>query len=399
MRQYPSFLLRLLPAYLLSLATLPLHSQGDGSPVDSRIALFETEFLSEYEQLVERIFKANERELDLKYYQALDRVLDNAVKAARLEEAIAIREEKKRIDEATGVPAVDEPTDPAVLKQVRATYRIEHQKLEAERDLSTRPVVANHDSRLETYQTLLTTEGKLDDALKVKEARGNAAAVLQNRGASKGASPSLPSTTAPTPLGVADQGEGWHEIFNGIDLTSWKPHRTQRSFQIADGVLSARKESKDPDRLYFEGDVAVPELLKNFEMKMTIKADAESNSGIYFHTIGRTDDEKGNPETGLEISLMKGKGVIQYPTGSIHGQGPRRPSQVNQADWFDLRFRVEGQKVTVWINDKFYYEQVAPLAGSSKTRGIQPEGGRIAVQAMSTEGAFHFKSIAVKVLK
>mgnify|MGYP000979680639 FL=1 len=180
---------------------------------------------------------------------------------------------------------------------------------------------------------------------------------------------------------------------------TWKPHRTPRSFQVSDGVLSTKKESKDPDRLFFAGDVAVPEQLKNFEMKLTIKADAEANSGIYFHTIGRSDDDNGNPETGLEISLMKGKGVIQYPTGSIHGQGPRRPSPVNQADWFDLRFRVENQKVSVWINDEFYYEQVAPFAGSSKTRGIQPEGGRIAIQAMSTEGAFHFKRIAVKVLE
>ncbi len=399
MSQTSSLFLRILPAFLPSLATLPLHSQEAGSLVDSRIAHFEAELLTEYEENVDRLFKANLRELDSKYSQALDRVLDQSVKAAKLDEAIAIREEKKRIDEATGVPTVDSPTDPQLLKQVRTTYRIERQKLEAEQENSAGPVLANHDTRLEAYQTLLTTEGKLDDALKVKEARGNASTLLESRRASKGGIAAPLSTTAPATSGAADQGEGWHEIFNGIDLTSWKPHRTPRSFQIADGIISAKKESKEPDRLYFEGDVSVPEILKNFEMKVTIKADAEANSGIYFHTIGRSDDDNGNPETGLEIGLMKGKGVIQYPTGSIHGQGPRRPFQVNQADWFDLRFRVVDQNVTVWINDKIYYEQVAPLAGSSKTRGIQPEGGRIAIQAMSTEGAFHFKRIAVKVLK
>src|SRR5690606_33137107 len=151
-----------------------------------------------------------------------------------------------------------------------------------------------------------------------------------------------------------------------------------------------------PDMLFFEGDVVVPRQLKNFEMLLTLKADGEANSGICFHTVGRADDHRGNLESGLEISLMKAKTFVNYPTGSLYGQGRRNPSRVNQADWFDLRFRVEGQKVTVWINGKFYYDEMAPLAGSSKTRGLQVEGGRIAIQAMSKEGAYHFKRIAVK---
>lgn len=488
----------LLSVSLLSLLTLPLHSQEGGSLVGSRIALLEAEFLSEYEQLVERVFKDNERELDLKYYQALDRILDLAVKAARLEEAIAIREEKKRIDEATGVPTVDSPTDPESLKQVRATYRIQRQKLEAERDLTAGPVFANHDENLAAYQTLLTTEGKLDDALKVKEARGNAAAVLERRQDSKVGSsvsftewlatvkfenlpakrtysldgenwlvyqhetgqsyrypvvrldentrtivwrfgdgtqrtltvdegmkiafqddlsrfsvipqagvggaqpmsttPASPTTTTPA-SSSADKGEGWHEIFNGRDLSSWKPMRTSRSFQVADGVLSAKRESKEPDYLIFEGNVAVPEVLRNFEMEITIKSDSEANSGVYFHLVGRTEDRNGNPENGLELSLIKRKGAIQFPTGAIHGEGPQRAFDVNQADWFDLRFRVEGQKVTVWINGTMYYERTVPLASSTKSFGIQPDGGRIAIQALSTEGAYHFKRIAVRVLE
>ncbi len=400
MKSTPSRLSQILSVCLLFPAIMPLHAQEGGSLVGSRISLFEAEFLSEYEQGVERVFKANERELDLKYYQALDRILDQAVKTAKLDEAIAIREEKKRIDEATGVPTTDGPTDPAPLKQVRATYRIERQKLEAARELATGPVLANHDSRLEGYQTLLTTEGKLDDALKVKQARANAAAVLQAHKGIKVEPPMAKAAPAPAAAAPPVTDDGWHEIFNGVDLTSWKPMRTPRSFPVKDGILSARRESRDADYLFFDGDLVVPKQLKNFEMLLTLKGDAEVNSGIWFHLVGRAENRRGFLETGLEINLAKGR-FVKYPTGSLYvagGQGRREPP-VNQADWFDLRFRVKGQKVTVWINDRLYYEQTAPLAGSSKTRGLQPDGGRLAIQANSEEGAFHFKRIAIKVLE
>jgi hypothetical protein len=77
---------------MFSLPIPPLHSREGASLVDSRIALLEAEFLSEHEQLVERVFKTNKRELDLNCHEALDRVPDQAVK---LKEAIAIRDEKK----------------------------------------------------------------------------------------------------------------------------------------------------------------------------------------------------------------------------------------------------------------------------------------------------------------
>jgi hypothetical protein len=170
-----------LPAIVLCTVflTVPAFSQstevssGGRGEVEQRIGLIQYQYREARKETIDRLFEEKLRQLDLGYLQALDRELENTIKAGRLEDALAVRKEKETIAEASGVPASDDPGTPAEIATLRATYRAEHRKLEAERKLGLAPLAEKLAADLAAYQTLLTREGRLDDALMVKAAREN----------------------------------------------------------------------------------------------------------------------------------------------------------------------------------------------------------------------------------
>jgi hypothetical protein len=379
--------IRLLMLFVVALlAPLSVRAQApvpDG--IDRRLALYDAELVVAFEEGASKLFKEKVRDLDLKYFQAIDRALESATRAGLLEDALAIRDEKVRFAEASGVPAIDAAADPAALSQLRATYRTQLKKLEAERDLAAAPLLAEHDAKLEAYQTLLTTEGKLDEALKVKAARGKAAVKL-----------AVPQTT-PGAEGASGDGEaGWQVVFDGGDIKNWKPKNSLRNFPVNDGVLAAQIANEGADVLFFKGLADVPAILKNFELKATVRSDPEANSGFYFHLDG--EDFERFPTTGMEVSLHCGAKPVKYPTGSIYGETEMKGSTVNQADWFEIHFKVVDRVVTVSINGEPYLEHLGALSTGPGTKGILADGGRLAIQANSRDGAFYFQRISIKPL-
>lgn len=373
-------------SFVFLTSPVPLSAQTGAVPgvVDRQIELYEAELAVAYAEGVEKAFQAKVRDLDLKYFQAVDRALEAATRAAQLEEALAIREEKKRFEEQSGVPAGDAPGDPTALVQLRATYRTQIQKLEAERDLAAAPLFTAHDAKLEAYQTLLTTEGKLDDALKVKAARAEVAKRLASGAAGSSSG--------------EEEEEGWQVIFDGGSLDLWKPRGTIRNFQIIDGCLVAKLDTVEADYLFFRGTPSVPEKLKDFELKATVRGEVDGNSGFYFHINGRAVRPAGHPLSGVEVSLYYGDKSNKAPTGALYDYTPRTPAALNQSDWFEIHFKVVDRVVTVFLNGEPFLEELVPAATGPDTKGIQAEGGQLAIQANSKDGAYHFQKISIKPL-
>lgn len=97
--------------------------------------------------------------------------MEQATKSGRLDEAVALRDEIKRVKEEGASPK--KKTDgsaPAVMK-LRAIYEQQLAKLANERTKSAKPLVAKFAAALAAHQDELTKGGQLDDALAVKAYR------------------------------------------------------------------------------------------------------------------------------------------------------------------------------------------------------------------------------------
>lgn len=368
---------------VLIFASLTLPAGAQVTPpteVDRQLAVLDAGLAADYEAKIGASHKARVQDLDLKYSLALKRALETATQSGQLDEALAIREEKKKFDEESFVPASDAPGDPPALIQLRATYRTQLQKFSDERDLAAVPIRAAHDAKLEAYQTQLTREGRLDDALKVKAVREKLA-------------------TAPVPAGAGSSAdEGWQVVFDGTSLDRWRFDGSSRNFALENGVVLAKRVSDDPGYLYFKGSPTLPEKLKNFELRARLRGENEANSGIYFHINGRAKIPSGHPATGVEVSLYRGSKPYKFPTGALHGFTEMPAPALDESQWYELRFRVIDQTVTVWLDGKVYLEQSVPIAPGDNEKGIQPEGGLLAIQANSTEGGYFFEKIEIKPL-
>jgi formylglycine-generating enzyme required for sulfatase activity len=112
--------------------------------------------------------------LDKNYSAALERALAAATSAGKLEDAIALRAEKQRLEKGGILPTDQEEgllSNAPVLKELRKTYRATAVQHEAVRNNILNTLYDKYDQALAGFQTDLTKAGKLDDALRVKTVR------------------------------------------------------------------------------------------------------------------------------------------------------------------------------------------------------------------------------------
>jgi hypothetical protein len=108
--------------------------------------------------------------LEEKYRTALQRQLDRAVEAGKLEEAVDLKRELERVNDSQPLPEADEGVHEEVRK-LRKTYRDQLAEIERERLELTKPIRRVFDRDLEALQRDLTRAGQLEEALKVKMTR------------------------------------------------------------------------------------------------------------------------------------------------------------------------------------------------------------------------------------
>lgn len=110
------------------------------------------------------------KNLDTQYTAALDRALEVATQTGNLDNALALRAEKKRLADKAPLPAADTPT-PEPLNALRLTYRTSLSQLTTQRDQRLHPLREKYLQALQTYQDELTRAQNLDAALIVKNFR------------------------------------------------------------------------------------------------------------------------------------------------------------------------------------------------------------------------------------
>lgn len=124
-----------------------------------------------YESAVTRqagpAFSAAVKALDAKYLTALDRLTTAATQASKLDEAISLRDEKKRVTEVLPLPETDADA-PESLRPLRGIYREQLAAIIAARAKASAPLTERYLEELTRLQTDRTKAGALEDAIAVK---------------------------------------------------------------------------------------------------------------------------------------------------------------------------------------------------------------------------------------
>lgn len=211
-------------------------------PVSAKLADLGAKFQAAFERHAGADYKAQVAKLNTGYVTALDRALATASKAGNLDEAVVLREEKERITSGKGLPPEDLDTLPESLKKLRGTWRGAEAGYAKQRNTLAAPLFDAYDKALDAFQTELTKQNKIDDALRVKTARDE---LVQRRSSIAPAAVETPApakTTMPTPAAstTVEASSSWRKAAEWI-LGVGGEIRIRRS----DGGQLTLKDAKD----------------------------------------------------------------------------------------------------------------------------------------------------------
>jgi len=163
---------------LLAVIVSAIGPTANGQTSES-LKTIENQFFDSFQLQVEEGHFARVAELDGRYLLALERALQGATQANRLQEALGLRGELDRVKGREALPDTDEGVD-AALGRLRSAYREQLAKLNADRAKAAAPIVKKFDEALVAHQTALTKSGRLDEAKVVLTYReeGGAAKLL-----------------------------------------------------------------------------------------------------------------------------------------------------------------------------------------------------------------------------
>ncbi|MFH5802637.1 DUF1080 domain-containing protein [Alienimonas sp. DA493] len=203
--------------------------------------------------------------------------------------------------------------------------------------------------------------------------------------------------------------DGWRPLFNGEDLSGWRANLDPDAFAVEDGLLRVRATGPKRAHLFYVGDAGNGEgngdgdfeRFRNFELEAVVRAEPNSNSGIFFHTDRTLRDAKGHLATGYELQLNS-SARERRKTGSLYAVVDLDRSPVDETNWFVVRLAVRDRRITVALDGETVVDYTEPenveRPASRAGRRLSPEGGAIALQAHDPDSVWSFRSIKVRPL-
>ncbi len=136
------------------------------------------------------------------------------------------------------------------------------------------------------------------------------------------------------------------KLFNGENLEGWQIYGTEKWY-VEDGLLIAES---GPDEEY--GYLATEENYKNFELELEFLQEAEGNSGVFFRS-----EIEGTKITGWQVEVappdLHSGGIYEsYGRGWLVKPETHKEEVLQYGAWNTMKIRVEGDKVTTWLNGK-----------------------------------------------
>jgi 3-keto-disaccharide hydrolase len=190
------------------------------------------------------------------------------------------------------------------------------------------------------------------------------------------------SSTSSDATGAAGS---WVSLFNGKDLTGWKPYG-QEKWTVDDGEIHGVAVTKE------YGYLGTEKTYRDFEMKAMFKAEGTGNSGIFYHS-----SIDGVDITGVQVEVDPHPGMHTgglYETGGrqwVTFPSPEAEAALHVGDWNEVRAVVRGPHVQTWVNGVVAVDYTDPKP--KFTDGI------IALQLHAGgEGRMRFKDISIREL-
>lgn len=134
------------------------------------------------------------------------------------------------------------------------------------------------------------------------------------------------------------------ELFNGEDLTGWTNYGTEKWY-VEDGLLVCES---GPDKKY--GYLATDRYYDDFVLTLEFKQEADGNSGVFIRST-----VEGTKVSGWQVEVAPpGKhtgGVYEsYGRGWLIKPDPAKEKYLKEGKWNKMKIRVEGDKLTSWLN-------------------------------------------------
>lgn len=204
---------------------------------------------------------------------------------------------------------------------------------------------------------------------------------------SKNGEITITATESKPTLGSVD-AEGFKLIFDGT-WTGWRVSENPKAWSIVNGAFRANGSRSHN---FYIGD-AKP--FKDFELKVDVMTEQNSNGGIYFHTQYQDESwPKYGFETQVNVSHTDWK-----KTGSIYDVVNVKETPAKDYKWWTQHIIVKGHHVTVKIDGQSVVEYDEPAdkkPGADFTRKL--DEGTFALQAHDPNSVVYYKNIRVKRL-
>jgi hypothetical protein len=197
----------------------------------------------------------------------------------------------------------------------------------------------------------------------------------------------------PAPSEAPTSAEQWHALFDGKSLDGWQANENKDSFKVVDGAIAA---GGPRSHLFYNGLVGNHDF-EDFQLKLKVKTQPKSNSGVYIHTKYQ---EEGWPDKGYEAQVNNSQDDPRK-TGSLYGVVDVTEPPAKDNEWFDYQINVEGKHIAVFVNG----EQVAEFTESDgdmphlkEFPGRKLSSGTVALQAHDPGSMAYYKDIQIRLL-
>jgi len=175
------------------------------------------------------------------------------------------------------------------------------------------------------------------------------------------------------------------KLFNGKDLTGWKIHGTEKWY-VEKGELICES---GVDKQY--GYLVTDKEFTNFELTVEFKQESNGNSGVFFHCSIEGTKIAGWQAEVAPMNKHTGGIYESYGRGWLIQPDAESEQKLKEGDWNTMVVRVEGKKVTTFLNGSPMITLLDDKIGASH--------GKIALQIHDGGGVkVRWRSIQLKEL-